>query len=269
MAGKRKRKRSGQSNEGGQKRQRVSGNQDTSNLVVKNAILAKYYPQVCTLREYVLSKLPTTSKVRKRKIISVGKQPGDDADQKLSYFLDQTLVGVSKYKEVSQDERWKQWTTFSQKPADDSAFANLSGVGTFSQTEVCLLPIVLGMECCSLDVDTIQIVDFAIWLLFSKSHASNGRVQHLLCQGFRKDVSRLAVHHGETAGSTIPGVISTYPNSHVTSMKTRPWPQILMLLGREGERAMIDLILDCGIFLPVEGSHATFSQLSGEWSCTV
>lgn len=46
-------------------------------------------------------------------------------------------------------------------------------------------------------------------------------------------------------------------------MKALPWPKILALLGKEGERAMVDLILDCGIFLAIEGCHGVYSQLSG------
>jgi hypothetical protein len=46
------------------------------------------------------------------------------------------LVGVSKHKGVSQEERWQQWTTFSQKADDSVSFANQSGVGIFSQSEV-------------------------------------------------------------------------------------------------------------------------------------
>jgi telomerase reverse transcriptase len=109
-----------------------------------------------------------------------------------------------------------------------------------------------------------QIVDFSIWLLFSK--APNGRAQHLLCQGFRKDVSARSVRRDEPIISAIPGLISTYPNSHVTSMKAAPWPQVLGLMGKEGERTMIDLILDCGIFLPVENGRGNYHQLSGAWS---
>ncbi|PVH78811.1 hypothetical protein DL98DRAFT_236130 [Cadophora sp. DSE1049] len=236
MTGKRKRKRSGQVI-GDQKRQKLSSNSDP---VVKDALLTRYYPQVLSLREYLLSKLPNASKVRRKKILSIGKKPDEKTEQELARFLDQTLVGVSRSKEVSQDERWKQWTSFSQKADDSVSFANLSGVGTYSQTE---------------------IVDFAIWLIFSKS--SNGKVQHLLCQGFRKDISHRNINQGENAGSSIPGVVSTYPNSHVTEMKARPWPQVLLLMGKEGERAMIDLILDCGIYLAVESGHGTFNQLSG------
>ena len=112
-------------------------------------------------------------------------------------------------------------------------------------------------------------MDFAIWLLFSKSQVSTGRVQHLLCQGFRKDVISRAVREEDTGRSAIPGVVSVYPNSHVTSMKLTPWPQVLGLMGKEGERAMIDLVLDCGIFLPVKSARGSFHQLSGESTCSI
>ena len=72
------------------------------------------------------------------------------------------------------------------------------------------------------------------------------------------------IHQDQNVPSAIPGIISTYPNSHVTSMKASPWPQVLALMGKEGERAMIDLILDCGIFLPVESGRGSFYQLSGK-----
>jgi telomerase reverse transcriptase len=88
-------------------------------------------------------------------------------------------------------------------------------------------------------------------------------VQHLLCQGFRKDVSSRAVHRHEGIPSNIPGVHAVHPNGHVASMKEAPWPQVLVLLGKEGERAMMDLILDCGIFLPVKNGRGNYHQLSG------
>jgi len=71
------------------------------------------------------------------------------------------------------------------------------------------------------------------------------------------------VYRNERIISAIPGVISTYPNSHVTSIKASPWPQVLALMGKEGERMMIDLILDCGVFLPVRSGRGSYYQLSG------
>lgn len=107
----------------------------------------------------------------------------------------------------------------------------------------------------------LQIVDFVIWLLFSKKGGSE-RVQHLLCQGYRKDGTH-SMRRDENATTAIPGLISMYLNSHADSMKAEPWPTVLTLMGKEGEKTMINLILDCGIFKSVEGGKGNYYQLSG------
>ncbi|KUJ22915.1 uncharacterized protein LY89DRAFT_313971 [Mollisia scopiformis] len=243
MAGKRKRKRTGHADEG-EKRQKVAGGFNGNDPIVKHALLHQYYPEVTSLREYLLARLPLASKIRRRKILSLGRKPEDkETDQNISRFLDRTLVGVYQNGDFSQDERWRQWTTFSQKPDESTSFANLSTAGVYSQSE---------------------IIDFSIWLMFSKTQKFNGRVQHLLCQGFQKDATARHMNREEHATSAIPGIVSTYPNVHVTSMKAWPWPQFLALFGRQGEKMMIDLILDCGIFVPVENAHGSYYQLSGQ-----
>lgn len=137
MTGKRKRTRSGRSIGADQKRQKVSANQNSKNPVIKHALLAQYYPQVLSLREYLLSKLPSSSKVRHNKILSVGRRPDSkESEQKLAKYLDQTLVGVLKEYEISPQERWRQWAAFSQIADDSTSFANLSGIALYSQSEV-------------------------------------------------------------------------------------------------------------------------------------
>jgi telomerase reverse transcriptase len=54
-----------------------------------------------------------------------------------------------------------------------------------------------------------------------------------------------------------------YPNHRVRALKTDPWPQLLMLLGKEGERIMIDLLVDCAIFEPVKAGKDNLYQLCG------
>jgi hypothetical protein len=143
MTGKRKRNRPGQGKGGDSKRQKtttscnwnVSGKQP----LVQHAVLAQYYPQVLSLREYLLSKLPPTSKTRRKKISSVGKKarPNAQNDEVFATFLDRTLIGVRSNKDVPQQERLQQWTSFTQHvDTSDSGFANLSGVGIYSQSEV-------------------------------------------------------------------------------------------------------------------------------------
>lgn len=63
--------------------------------------------------------------------------------------------------------------------------------------------------------------------------------------------------------SSIPGIVSIFPNNNVETIKSAPWPQILALMGKEGEKEMFNLVLDCGIFLAVEGGQGNYHQLSG------
>jgi telomerase reverse transcriptase len=136
MAGKRKRSRTNHRIVSDHEGRKIADHSNSRDSVVKDALLAQFYPQVISLREFLISKLPPSSKIRRKKILSVGKKADSEIDQKLSKLLDQTLVGVSKHKGVSQEERWQQWTTFSQKADDSVSFANQSGVGIFSQSEV-------------------------------------------------------------------------------------------------------------------------------------
>jgi telomerase reverse transcriptase len=154
MGRKRKRTNAEKGTEGALKRQRILGpgsaTSSTKSLVVKQAVLSQYYPKVFSLREYLLSKLPPTSKVRRKKIISIGSRPDEkDAEKTLSSFLDRTLIGSSESSEPNQKERWQQWTALSQKPEDDSiASTNLSAGGIYSQSEVCFLYLLwLELEC--------------------------------------------------------------------------------------------------------------------------
>ncbi|QSZ30101.1 hypothetical protein DSL72_004621 [Monilinia vaccinii-corymbosi] len=237
------------------KRQKVAEDFRNKDPPVKQVLLAKYYPRVLCLRDYLLSKLPVSSKVRKKKLLSVGRktsattedQGGDGdggEDRLLGDFLDSTLIGASSNNGLSQEDRLKEWNSFSQRgDLSVSTIANSIGADLYSQSE---------------------IVDFAIWLLFSKSKSSNGRLQHLLCQGYRKDVSSRSVYRDENLRTSIPGINSIYPNSHVTAMKAWPWPHVLALLGKAGECVMLDLILDCGIFLTFENANGSYYQLSGQ-----
>lgn len=62
----------------------------------------------------------------------------------------------------------------------------------------------------------------------------------------------------------MPGIIQDSPNALVSMMKEMPWTKILAAMGNEGEKTMIDLIMDCGIFVPVVGGQGNYFQLSGE-----
>ncbi len=113
-------------------------------------------------------------------------------------------------------------------------------------------------------IGIVQIVDFTIWQMFRQNSRSSTRFQHLLCQGFQKDVNLHTVNRNGNLISAIPGLVSTYPNSHVTALKASPWPQVRALMGKGGHKVMIDLILDCGVFVAVETGMGNYYQLSGK-----
>jgi telomerase reverse transcriptase len=85
--------------------------------------------------------------------------------------------------------------------------------------------------------------------------------KHLLCDGFKRRVASRA----ETAPAedAIPGLFVAFPNHRVKTLKADPWPQLLMLLGKEGERIMIDLLVDHALFEPVQAGRDNLYQLSG------
>lgn len=103
-----------------------------------------------------------------------------------------------------------------------------------------------------------QIVDFVVWLLFSRDIQVGKRPKHILCDGFRRSAGP-----GDQGTSSIPGLFSLYPNSHVKALREAPWPQLLALLGKSGEKIMIGLLVDTSIYVAVEAGFNNYHQLTG------
>ncbi|KXH48894.1 telomerase reverse transcriptase [Colletotrichum simmondsii] len=214
---------------------------------VRHTLLQQHYDVVQTLRGYLLSKLPGSSRLRRKKIAGLGKDQAPWARiqdhnivPELSSLLDTTLVCTQYRPKAQADSRWEQWRSFSQK-ADDSVVSLSGGLAqaTSSQSE---------------------IVDFVVWQIFNR-HAAWPK--HLLCDGFRRQAQNIANAKGHGRDSGIQGLIAVDPNHYVQALKEAPWPQVLMLLGKSGEQIMIDLLIDTAIFLPVRAGHGNMYQLSG------
>ena len=135
---------SGESSSGPPAKQskRVAAGNLQSAYVVKHLLLAQYYPKVQTLRQYVLDKLPPTSKIRRRKILALGNaEPDTDTAARgskrnleeirteLIELLDTTLIGTHVLpREVTQaqsDRHMQQWLDYSQR--GDESHVTLSG----------------------------------------------------------------------------------------------------------------------------------------------
>ncbi|OBS26806.1 hypothetical protein FPOA_00749 [Fusarium poae] len=207
---------------------------------VKRDLLNRCYDKVTTLREYILLNLPPRSRLRRKKIASVGA--GEDVgelERSLSRLLDTSLVCFADQQNVEDDHTRKmQYIEFTQK-GDESHVSLSDGIA--------------GSAFCQDD-----IVDFVLWLLFRRESNVGGRPKHILCDGFKR--SGGPKNQGTT---NIPGLFSHYPNSHVKALKESPWPQLLALLGKAGEEIMVKLLADASIYIAVEAGFNNYHQLSG------
>ena len=75
MAGKRKRRRVlNDDSTKCHKRPKLDGRDSSGNPSIKHPALRLYYPRIVTLKEYLISKLPSSSVSRRDKIASIGNQ---------------------------------------------------------------------------------------------------------------------------------------------------------------------------------------------------
>ncbi|KAI2640394.1 hypothetical protein GGS26DRAFT_156610 [Hypomontagnella submonticulosa] len=241
MARLRKRKRSGSNkahlDDGPpiKKGRRDESNQITAPLQVQHTVLNQFYSQVPTLRDYILSKLPVTSRLRRRKVAAVGVRDKAsipvllDIEQSLGVLLDNTLVGVRSEQHHPEENRLEGWKTFSQK-GDESYVTLSSGVAGFVETQALLL-------------------EYVVRTLFFREK-TGAWPKHLLCDGYSRNRGL--------------GLRLVRPNPHIETLKQPPWPELLALMGESGERIMIDLLLDCAIFVPVKAGVNNLCQISGK-----
>ncbi|KAL1956097.1 hypothetical protein VTO42DRAFT_7616 [Malbranchea cinnamomea] len=109
-----------------------------------------------------------------------------------------------------------------------------------------------------------EIVDFAILSLFRRYQGSFYRPPHLLCHGFQWATDSCFPNEEHGPMSNIPGIVPQYPNKNVFLLKNFPWTNVLGLLGKNCEEIMLHLLLDCGLFIQLEGAKSgTYYQLSG------
>jgi hypothetical protein len=103
-------------------------------------ILGQFYPRVLSLRDYILGKLPKTSRLRKRKISRLGRttlRPHTEIEAQLGHLLDTTLVGAPLESNVDEEARPEEKQVHSQL-GDDSAVTLSDGLekAFYSQEEV-------------------------------------------------------------------------------------------------------------------------------------
>ena len=259
----RKRKRTGTLVTSSSKR--VKGRQESISPPVSTThpTLSLYYPQVLTLRQFLVSKLPRASRTRKRKIANLGRPlstpsaTGDrpvapdrsfntgSADAGSSYLLDSVLVcaPANALPGSSQSNRAQDFDLFSQQ-----------------------VTLTAGESCTPRSSCQSDLVDFAIWLLFNRLHRDVTRPPHLLCHGYQRAQAPRSTNENHGALAGIPGIVARYPNNNVSTLKNGAWSSLLALLGQEGDRIMLDTLLHCGLFMLCSGGNGNCYQLSGKKS---
>ena len=196
---------------------------------LKCPTLCLYYVQILTLRDHLLSKVPPTSKIRRRRIASA-----DDP------IFDRTLVCIRDIGKQSSDQfRSREFEAFSQRI---SLTAGSSGEARSSQSE---------------------LIDFTIWRLFNRLHRHAHRPPHMLCHGYQRVNNLRQPDEDQCAVAGIPGLVSYYPNSTVDLLKGAAWTGVLNLLGKEGDQIMLEILLDCGLFVAIDEGQGNYYQLSG------
>jgi hypothetical protein len=119
-----------------------------TNPGVDHPVLHRLYPQILSLRHYLLSRLPVASKTRRRKISQLGLSDTTElhrVDFELGQLLDSTLVGLSpKAVATDRDEaRDVDIVNFSQQLLNSTTGATFKP-GYFQQGEVgCSAPFLL------------------------------------------------------------------------------------------------------------------------------
>jgi hypothetical protein len=167
-------------------------------------------------------------------------------DEQLTHLLDSTLVAIHPAAlPDAPAEKPKDLVTFSQERHDST----LESFNTAHNAQA-------------------ELVDYAIWLLF---HHRAGRsasyaAAHLLCQGYER--SSNADHRPveeQTAATTIPGLTCHSPNHPVNVLKSPLWGEALRLMGKKGDKVMLDMLLNCSLFSSLQGGQRNYYQLSGGW----
>lgn len=65
----------------------------------------------------------------------------------------------------------------------------------------------------------------------------------------------------------IPGILSSCTNPNVERLKRQAWSTLPSVLGKAGEGILSNMLMECGVFVPVHGDGGNLTQLSGTPLC--
>ncbi|KAH0360282.1 hypothetical protein KCU84_g7184, partial [Aureobasidium melanogenum] len=238
-----KRKRGKKDDSGSVKRTKVNSNSINRNPQPTPSILRLYYPQVLTLREYLLE--AKTSKNKRRSIASYGHDTAksfQETDSELAKLLDTILIGCHDVKKEEHDTVDYQ---------NDLSIFSTQASGSTAKS--------IGSQA---HLSFAEIVEFVVWRLF-RQHTSGHRPPHVLCHGYYHD--GLGDIRTSTKANVEDNCQAAAPdrNEHVDRLKGNAWAGLTRLVGNNGVVTLIQLLQNCGMFMPLEGGRDNFMQISG------
>ena len=228
------------------KKTKSGDDEKLSSAPTRHHTLALFYSHISTLRQFLLGKLPKSSKSRRRRLATAGLDLNlddcNDQSVRLAELLDGTLVCTNVSRAVATvEDRARDLETFS-KQVSLTAGSNMSG-GMSSQSD---------------------LVDIAIWMLFNRVYRQTHKPPHMLCHGYQRAQAPTAAVKEYSPWAGIPGIVAHYPNSNVNVLKGPDWAYTMSFLGGEREQVVLDMILSCGIFVACSQRNGNYFQLSGK-----
>ncbi|KAL9099832.1 MAG: hypothetical protein Q9163_004720 [Psora crenata] len=240
--------------------------EDAVSAPVQHPTLGLYYSDISTLRAYLHSRLPKTSRSRRRRFASAGSnartvQLPDELDIAAQDITKSSSTPCSPTDNGNSLGKVLDWTLVCRNPvpATRPIQPPLRDYKVFSQHKGSTADSSLGQGTSSQS----DLVDFAIWLLFHRVYRNTHRPPHMLCYGYQRATNPIRPNEDYCAVAGIPGIVSHYPNSNVNVLKGAVWAEILALLGKDGEEIMLDALLGASIFAIIPGCRDNYYQLSG------
>ena len=254
---------------------------------LSHPILSCYYPNLSTLRTYLLRTLAAGSKGRRKRILSVPHWSSTDDAISLT-GNHQAIDNSSSSNEVDDPEQnalgklldgvligWSKEPHIKGKATGDPKAVPINSLQTefeAYESQMSQRRVPNRNSNASQDWHLMQsdLVDFAIIQLF-KIHRSF-YPPHRLCDGYLRNhvydgggPAHIGV--GDAVGTRLgmSNVIIKSPNENVKVLKGKVWEDLLKLLGKGADGVVLELLIECGIFTPLEGGRHCYYQLSGEW----
>ncbi|RMZ79164.1 hypothetical protein DV738_g3553, partial [Chaetothyriales sp. CBS 135597] len=203
------------------------------------SLLALYYPTVVSLKDFILSRLPPGSRVKRKKIETV-------SSVSVHSLLNSTLVGILAPSDPTiQKLRAAELSTFTQT---QRASTNKTRPGSTS-SQTCTLA---------------EVIDFVVWTLFKRSPRAYSKPRHLLCHGLQRATPAGNNNPDGSSDSLVcAGIVRQHPNPNIDSLKMAPWLDLFQLLGSHADAIFINMLLDSAVFISLSGGSQTYYQLSG------